>query len=498
LKKYCYIPTGNKVWLDVAIDLYDRGIAEPVFWLGDDCHYQKAKEYFGKAVFSRQDLIFYPERIKNISYQGENADFFLSENYLRAKDRCSKMMDRLDLYGTFSRLDREVIFNKLSMWILTKLDESKPDALVFSEAPHSHTYYLLYEICLYLNVNIVKFNTWLPVPLVFMQDVITGERYKKKRFDSNLSKIMRDDVSNYVHSLSLKSDKSTYELPAMKIQRLELKWKNKIISFVRTDLLALIKECWFQFRMYFSKYYYPINPYKLGVFGRSKITKWRVNNLLKEFNKNCEQVDLSRDYVYFALHYEPERTTNPDGAEFHDQAIAIAKLRELVPRNIDIFVKEHPTHFYRAKKGIRGRSPLLYDFISNIDGVKLTPQNESSLELIENSIFVATITGSAAFESAVMGKKALVFGDTWFNGCPNVTLWGQGLTFQEIFEKKISSPEVIKDFLLNEESLYSVPGCQNVSAQKKFCNYLDDNFSKVEFKGISHLLENYFLDHIRK
>ena len=48
--------------------------------------------------------------------------------------------------------------------------------------------------------------------------------------------------------------------------------------------------------------------------------------------------NVDSKYIYFALHYEPERTTNPDGGEFHDQAIAIAKLRELVPDNIDIFL----------------------------------------------------------------------------------------------------------------------------------------------------------------
>lgn len=492
MKKYVYIPTGNQVWLDVAIDMYERGIAEPALWLGDDLHYLKAEKYFGKAVLSRLDFIFYPERLKNINYKGENANFFLSENYMRAKDRCLKMMDRLDLYGAFNRLDREIIFNKLSMWVLKKMEESQPDALVFSEAPHSHTYYLIYEVCMYLNLKIVKFNTWLPVPLVFMQDVRTGERYRKKGFDSNLSKMMREDISNYVHSLSRRKCKNTYELPAMKIQRLEVKWKNKVINSIRSGLLAWIKEYWFQTRMYFNKNYYPINPYKIGIFGRSKIKKWRVNNLLKEFKKNSQTVDLNGKYVYFALHYEPERTTNPDGGKFHDQAIALATLREFVPEHIDIFVKEHPTHFYRAEKGVRGRSPLLYDYISNIEGVKLTPRDQNSLELIENSIFVATITGSAAFESAIMGKQSLVFGDTWFKGCPNVTLWDGNLTFNEIVEKEVSSPDDIVDFLLNEEELYSVPGCQNISAQKKFRNYLNENFSKVEFKGISHLLENFF------
>ena len=493
MKKYFYIPTGNKVWLDVAIDLYEKGIAEPILWLGDDRHYLKAKEVFGEAVISRQDFIFYPQRIKDIDYKGENSDFFLSENYLHAKDRCLKMMDRLDMYGTFGRLDREVIFNKLAICMLKKIENARPEALVFSETPHSHTYYLIFEICLYLNLEIIKFNTWLPVPLLFIQDMRTGERQKKGEFTSKLSKIYRADVSKYVYSLSKHKAEDNYELPAIKIQRLEGIRSNVVVSFFQFGILAIIKEYWFQTRMYFSQYYYPINPYKIGFLGRLRNKKLRKKNLTKEFNKNSQSLDLNRKYIYYSLHFEPERTTNPDGGEFHDQAIAIAKLRDLVPDDIDIFVKEHPTHFYRPEVGSRGRSPLFYDFLSNIQGVKLASKDTNSLELIKNSIFVSTITGSTAFESAVMGKQSLVFGDTWFNGCPNVTLWNESLSFEDITNKEISSPEKIVEFLHSEEELYAVPGCQNISAQKKFSNYLNESFHKEEFEGISHLLKGFFL-----
>ena len=39
------------------------------------------------------------------------------------------MMDRLDLYGTFSRIDREVYLNKLSILALKMINESNPDFL---------------------------------------------------------------------------------------------------------------------------------------------------------------------------------------------------------------------------------------------------------------------------------------------------------------------------------------------------------------------------------
>ena len=43
MKRYWYIPTGNKVWFQVAVNLYDAGIARPVLWSGDDDTSSKLK-----------------------------------------------------------------------------------------------------------------------------------------------------------------------------------------------------------------------------------------------------------------------------------------------------------------------------------------------------------------------------------------------------------------------------------------------------------------------
>ena len=485
--------TGNKVWFDAASDLYEKEIAKPVLWLGDDRHYLKAREVFGEDVVRMLDFVHYQQNIKNISYSGENIGFFTSENYLRAKDRCLKMMDRLDLYGVFGRIDREVIFNKLSIWTLKKLEESQPDALVVAEMPHSHAQYLLYEICLYLDLEIAKFNTWAIVPLLFLQDVKTGNRQKRNiTIQSDLSDDLDNDIRNHIKVIIDRENQKTYELPYMKTQRLQLNIKNKIINFFRSDFLALIKEIWFQMRKYFSHDYYHINPFKIGIFGRSRIKRLRKINLLKELKKNKENINLNKKFVYYALHFEPERTTNPDGGIFHDQGIAIVALRKLLPNDIDIFVKEHPSQFYMGDRGCRGRSPLFYDYIKNINGVSFVAPEEDSLKLIKKSIFVATIGGSVALESAIMEKHSLIFGDTWFNGCPNVTSWNDNLILEDILEKQIVSSDKVLDFLLLEKELHGVPGCQNISAQKRFPHYQNEIFEISERKGVAHLMEEFF------
>ena len=43
---------------------------------GDNKHFKAAKNYFGNAVLSSQDLVFYPERLTTISYKAKNNNFF--------------------------------------------------------------------------------------------------------------------------------------------------------------------------------------------------------------------------------------------------------------------------------------------------------------------------------------------------------------------------------------------------------------------------------------
>ena len=35
---------GNRVWLDVAVQLYESGVAKPVLWTGDDRHFDPARK----------------------------------------------------------------------------------------------------------------------------------------------------------------------------------------------------------------------------------------------------------------------------------------------------------------------------------------------------------------------------------------------------------------------------------------------------------------------
>ena len=495
MKKYCFMMTGNDVWLKVAIHLFENNIARPVLWLGDDIHFEKAKFFFGNHVLRMNDFVHYQQTIQKIEYCGENIGFFSSPNYLRAKDRCLKMMDRLDLYGSFARQDREVIFNKLAITFLKKIDASKPDALVMAEHAHSHAQYLVLEICLYLDIETVKFNTWMIAPLLYLHNQKTEERLDVAiKTDDEISMKIEDSIKNYIESVRKTKNDKNYELDTMKQQRARLSITFSFVNFFKGGWISLLKEALFQSRKIISNNYYQINPYRLGFFTRSKIKRLRKKNLKKELHRQKDSLDFTKKYVYFGLHFEPERTTNPDGGEFHDQTLAILALRNLLPNDIGIIVKEHPSQFYIYDRGSRGRSPLFYDLIKNLSGIQIASYEESSHKLIRGAEFVSTISGTLALEAAIIGKKSVIFGHSWFEGCPNIISWNNEFSLSDFLKKPVSSPDDILSFLLGQKRLKTVIGFQNpscVNTHKKYLNY--QQFNQVEFDGVLHLLKSFFI-----
>lgn len=490
--------TGCQHWFDVAKTLRQKKIATPIFWLGDDRHFDQASEFFGpEVVHSMLKFVHQPWMLNGIDYNGEYSEFFFSENYLRAKDRCIKMMDRLDLYGLFTRIDREAYFHKLAIWYLKNIEKNMPDALIMVDSPHSHAQYLLYEICQFLKVPTAKFNSMaMLVPSLILEDIskntvivnsgnACGEVYDR------IDRVIND----YVLTVVEKASKGLYQASYIKTQQQQDRILAKIYNIMTKGAKQEFKATRAQIGRILRGVYDPINPNNVGPLGRLRMQSKRRKNIKKFCMAYCDQPSLQEPFVYFALHYEPERTTNPDGDKFHDQVLAILALRRFLPDEIEIVVKEHPTQFYERERGHRGRSPLLYNLIKNIKGVRLLGPFEDSIALQRACLFVATITGSIAVEAAILGKKTIMFGKTWFSGCPNIYGWGDCVDYQRFLDMPIDGSESVLNYILNYRKRYCVAGYQNRSLEHRYADYLDDSFQREQHDGVFGLLQTYFSGH---
>ena len=485
--------TNQKVWINVAKKLYDENIAEPVLWLGDDIHLNEATQIFNsKNIY--QDLIHRHRNynIKDIDYNGEYEDFFHSKNYTRAKDIALKMMDRIDLYATFNRLDREVYFHNLLVLYLKKIFHSKPEILITAENPHDYPKYIIYEICQFLKIPCFKFHNWMLSPMMFLQNIETGQIIAKKdKIPNELDKRFIDDINSFVDNTI---DADNFELYYMKTQRLNENIIPSIYNLFKSDILKFLKDIKHNLEMQMKGVYNPINPFRLNFFTRLYIQRKRKMNLLAASKIYSDSKDLPSKYVYFPLHYEPEKTTNPDGKNFQDQFLALVKLRKFIPDNIYIIVKEHPSQLFNKMNGSRGRSPLFYKLINNIKFLKIVESTLCSKKLIKNSLLTATITGSVAIEASLLGKKAIAFGNPWYNGCPNILIWNKNLLFSELINSVQVDKSSVISFFIDLKNKYSVPGFINGSQRKHHKTYSNKEFDNIQDNSVYNLLKNLFLD----
>lgn len=494
--RYIFCMTGCSHWAETAKSLYEKKIAEPVIWLGDDRHFEWANSYFGHAVLRMNDHVHHPVNTSEISkHEIDDHGFLGSDDYLRAKDRCLKMMDRLDDFGMFSRLDREIFFNKLCLIFISNIEKYSPTHIVMTEAPHSHAQYLLYEISLYFGLNVAWFNRWEIGPVMCLQDmrtkqyIPTSEGYKKK-----LPRKYEALVDEFIANVKLKWD-GEFEYAYMVAQRKGLRFSNRSVNFIKFSIPRIIRQSMRNVINRISKTYNPINPFYLNFVVRESIRKRRYHALKESCGRAAAEDHRPQRFVYFALHFEPERTTNPDGGVYHDQFIAIQRLRQSLPDDISILVKEHPSQYYMQERGPKGRSPLFYNLVNSLVGVSLVDTEMESIYLQRNCEFVATITGSVAIESAIMGKPAVIFGNAWFKGCPNVFFWDELNSIEDVLCAISSSSDEIRSDLLRRFNHQCIVSNQNRSAQGRNSSFMSAEFSALEREGGEELIQRFLVGH---
>lgn len=143
--------------------------------------------------------------------------------------------------------------------------------------------------------------------------------------------------------------------------------------------------------------------------------KWRANRaeLLKVMDQVGLRANPKKDFLYFALHFQPERSTIPEAGDFWFQLNAIRKLRCALPDSMEVVVGEHPRQILLPTPDLRQtlfRSQAFYRQIAAMPGVSLAHWSLEGSSLLEKAKIVATCTGSSAWEAMQLGIPSVVFG----------------------------------------------------------------------------------------
>lgn len=153
----------------------------------------------------------------------------------------------------------------------------------------------------------------------------------------------------------------------------------------------------------------------------------RERYLLSRFSNFFEMPNAEEKYVYFPLHLIPESTTLLKSPFYPNELSIIEAVSKALPLGWKLYVKEHGAMI--------GERPLsFYSRIKRLTNVKVVKMDafKDPKDWISNSIGVITLTGSAAYEAAMLGKKALMFGNAYFEVMDGVE---KVSSFQELPEK---------------------------------------------------------------
>lgn len=128
--------------------------------------------------------------------------------------------------------------------------------------------------------------------------------------------------------------------------------------------------------------------------------------------------ELPKDFVTFFLHYQPERASLPEGAEFTQQALAIRALRAALPRDTKLLVKEHPSTWMRVFD-YRTRNAEFYRALGGLPGVSFISDDTDTFEVIDRSKFISTLTGKVGFQALLRSTPVVAFGYPGYKSHPS-------------------------------------------------------------------------------
>ncbi|MGB0879298.1 MAG: hypothetical protein ACPGTO_01885 [Polaribacter sp.] len=409
-------------WIDVALELNKNYNLKPVYWIGWKDEKPIISQKMSGTIYHDMSLAWkgiFPSLnfdINNIQIDG--LDFkTLAEKELMAL----KMMDRLDYNrNSFNFSERQNYFrDQLNKWlnVLINLDV---ELIVAPSIPHRVFDYIIYVASKILKIDFftVKMTPWAG-HILPMNSITSYFPLKEEETFVEIHK----EVSLYIEKIQKKYDEA---VPYYMLNQKKDESKSKLIRIIETLTKNKGKNIFKLFQekpIYWKKKgvslqestFYGIEVYLEKLRGISY-----KNRLKKHYQSICSKVDLNLPYILVALHYQPEETSCPSGDIYVDQLLMIKSLLKNTSQETLIYVKEHKSQFNPSIEGQTGRVKSFYEELQQFSRVRLVFLGKNIFDLIDNSLAIATLTGTIGVEALFRKKTPIVFGTAWYESLPSV------------------------------------------------------------------------------
>ena len=404
-----------------------------------------------------------------------------------------KLLNRKDLSGTFRLLDREPFFQATLLNVIEVLRRQSPNLVVFPVTPHEFVPYLIWEAAKWLGFKVLFFQPSSMAPAQRPRNSLTT--------DLVLPESTHDETPALEHVLKVLGDtveKFEQKIPPryMELQAEAEKKSKKAGSRLSVWLFAFR---WMRVDRFPGSIDLPglrIRPNFIAQGIKVIATAALQKSLKRAARENERQFISDRPYALFALHYEPERTSIPEGLDMDFQGHAIARARQLLPPEIPLFVKEHPSQVSPALRGFIGRSPLLYPLINSLPNTFMISDRLGAEFQLGGATVAFTLTGTVGIEGPLGGTPVAYFGAPWWEGMPGTYRVLPETTWTDISSLPIANSSEIGEFLRFAHTRRMVPGigAESVETIEKRLGPLPDGFLTAEARGIVRIIKTTLLE----
>lgn len=129
--------------------------------------------------------------------------------------------------------------------------------------------------------------------------------------------------------------------------------------------------------------------------------------LLKIFYYNPDFKFSHIKYIYFPLHVPIDFALTVRSPEFLDQISVVKKISESIPKNYELWIKEHPA-------SIGTYSPIEIFRLTKLANIKIISPTFSSFDLIKNASSIVTINSKVGAEAIIFGKQVYCLGEVFY------------------------------------------------------------------------------------
>jgi hypothetical protein len=377
------------------------------------------------------------------------------------------LLDRDGYFPTYGQGNHNAMVFYLSRvpHIVGFLREKEINGIYFRNTPHLSIEWLVAKSSNYCEIDIIVSQRHI-LPWRYSLSKDFGRNREALHFDSDDFNVRNNTVELEHLEEFIKLNSKDYELalPSYEKKRMVKRGASLI------NPIKQWRELVFKPPHYFAKY-----------------------KAYKTYNTLAIEANISQRFVTFFLHYQPERTTLPEGYGFQNQLLAIMELRDSLPEDIFIYVKEHPSMFTNNWHP-KARNEKFYYLLLELPNVVLVKLTQNTFDLIDHALAIATITGTVGLQAYIRKTPVIYFGLSMFKA-PGVHVYSDIENLKLFISKLMSNNIKIEDIRTSlvqalKGSLSGLPSENDVD--------LDYHSSKgYQEKAHFKLLTHYFKENIK-